>query len=374
MISKKKILILGVGSAQSDAINILKSQGHYLIGVSFKKEGPALQFVDEFVEIDIVEKEKVLVFAKEKNVDIVYSIGSDLAMPTVGYVSSKLNLPSFVTEEVAELTQHKALFRAFLNENKISTINFKKAENYYDLADWNLFPAILKPVDSQGQRGVVKVNNRTELEIEFSYSQSFSRTKTVILEQFINGNEVSVNGYLYNGELKYSFLSDRRVIEGFSGGLVKGHDFPTTMPEKLQAEAQKMVLQVALKLNYLNGPIYFQMIYTPENVFIIEGTPRFDGCHLWRLIKKRYNIDLLNVAFNHLTGGKFEFTKTTEPLTIKNSIEFFVQKPGTQFYADNFSHKNCNYFEMYYTDGEMVRPINGEMEKVGYQIISTPML
>jgi phosphoribosylamine-glycine ligase len=368
-----KILILGIGSAQKDAIAMLKLQGHYVIGISFKKEGPALQLVDEFETIDIVDKEKVLSFAEENNVNLVYSIGSDLAMPTVGYVSSKLNRPSFVTEEVAGITQHKALFRAFLNENNISPINFKNAKNYHDLADWNQFPAILKPVDSQGQRGVIKVSDRNELESKFAYSQRFSRTKTVILEQFIDGKEVSVNGYMFNGELKYAFLSDRRVIEGFSGGLVQGHDFPTTMPEKQQTEARKMAQQVAHKLNYLNGPFYFQMIYNRENVFIIEGTPRFDGCHLWKLIKERYAINLLEIAFNHLTGNEIHFPPIVEPLALKNSIEFFVQEPGTIFQSENFAIKNENYSEMYYTDGEMVRPINGEMEKVGYQIISTPL-
>ena len=92
-----KVLILGVGNAQVDAIKYLKSAGHKVVGISYREEGAGVSLVDEFALIDIVDKEAVLNFTKGKKFDLVYSIGSDVAMPTVSFVSDALGLPCFFT-------------------------------------------------------------------------------------------------------------------------------------------------------------------------------------------------------------------------------------------------------------------------------------
>lgn len=372
MRQSKRILILGIGTAQIDAINLLKDQGHYVIGTSYENEGITKTKVDEFSQINIIDKEKTLAFAKEKKVDMVYSIGSDLAMPTIGYVNQQLGLPSFVSEENADIMQNKPLFRSFLNSNGLGTIKYQKALNLSDLFEWDCFPSMIKPTDSQGQRGVSKVENRDELESKFSNSKSYSRTGTVIIEQFIDGKEISVNGYMVNGELVYSFFSDRRVLDGFSGGLVKGHDFPSAIPEKHELRAKQMIKEIAVKLNYFNGPLYFQMMYNDNDIFIVEGSPRLDGCHLWRLIYTRYHINLMELVFDHLLGKHLDIIPVVEPKNLKHSIDFFTEKPGKTFNSIDYSEsfKKSNYIEFYYSDGQIIRPVNGLMEKIGYCMYS----
>jgi biotin carboxylase len=375
MTLRKNILILGVGNAQTDLIAQLKTMGHHVTGISYKEEGEALKLIDKFEKIDIVDHEKVLLFALENKYDLVYSIGSDLAMPTIGFVSAKLNLPAFFNEELANLMHNKYKFRSFLKKENKSSVSFKKASSFNDISNWDIFPAILKPVDNQGQRGVVKVMNRKELKAKFSFSLSYSRTNTVIIEEYIPGNEVSMIGYMYNGELKYSFISDRRVINGYSCGIVQGHDMPTSMPEKAQVKARKLSKEIAVSLGYLNGPIYFQMKYNNENIEIIEATPRFDGCHLWMLVNERYKINLLEIVINHLFGEDLCFPIVTEPKDKKDTIEFFLQKPGTIFNPSGLLKVKgeSGFLKTYYHEGEIVRPVNGEMEKVGFQFISTPV-
>lgn len=364
-----KIVVLGVAGPQTDFIKLLKEEGHCVVGMSYRKEGIGLSFVDEFREINITDKESILKFVEDNNVDVVYSVGSDLAMPSVGYVNDRVGKGGFVTEEIALTMQDKSMFRRFLTDKNIQSIKYRVCKTISDLNDWDCFPAIVKPTDSQGQRGVNKANNKEELKVCFEEAYKHSKSQTVIVEQYIDGKEISVNGYMYDGELIYGFISDRRVVEGFSGGLVKGHDFPSKAADSEKKEALALVKNVAVSIGYNNGPIYFQMKYKDGHVYIIEGTPRFDGCHIWRLIKQRYGIDLLSIATEHLLNGKVDnMPVCKEPVGQRDVLDFFLEKPNSPFNKAKYDCEldGSEYYEFYYKEGEMVRPVNGKADKVGY--------
>src|SRR5690606_37258886 len=92
----KRVLILGVGSAQADAILACRARGHRVFAISYRNEGKARDLPDEFAMVDIADEQAVLAYAKSIAADIVYSVGSDIAMPTVAHVSAALGLPHFV--------------------------------------------------------------------------------------------------------------------------------------------------------------------------------------------------------------------------------------------------------------------------------------
>ena len=124
MCNTKKILVLGTGNAQLDLIKYLKQKGHIVVGLSNTSQHSVNQIIDKFYPIDIVDKEKVCTIAQEENVDLIYSIGSDLAMPSVAYASQQLGLPCFLSGCCAEIMQNKTLFRKFLAENKICAVPY----------------------------------------------------------------------------------------------------------------------------------------------------------------------------------------------------------------------------------------------------------
>ena len=294
-------------------------------------------------------------------------------MPSVAYASQQLGLPCFLSGCCAEIMQNKTLFRKFLAENKICAVPFMKAQTRNELSQWKIFPAIIKPADSQGQRGIFKVDAPQDLERAFEQAKLFSRTQTVIIEEFIQGKEISLNGYMVNGILKYSFISDRQTVNNNSVGIVIGHHFPSQMPQEFQTKAATMAQQVASKLNYLNGPIYFQMIYNESDVQLIEGAPRLDGCHIWRLIEHRYRVNLLDISIEHLLNNTPPNKEIAETGKQIDSIIFFLEEPGTVFNKEKYDYNRAenSYYELYYNNKETVRPVNGILEKVGYQIISS---
>ena len=368
-----KILILGVGNAQVDAIQYCHAKGHEVYGVSYRKEGRGVKFVDTFAQVDICDRDAVTEFARRENVDLIYSVGSDLAMPTIGEVSEKLGLPYFVDSCSAEGLNNKAHARRLFAEKGLNSVPYLVGQTVEEFARWREFPAIIKPVDSQGQRGVFEVNDAEELRNMLPCSRSFSRTKTVIVEQFIEGPEFSCNAFVRNGEVIHCFVSDRLTLSSVPGGIVSAHRLPSRLTPSHARGLTSLVEATVAALPVADGPVYFQTKFLPGETdpTLIEVTPRLDGCHLWRLIDTVYGVDLLDCSFRALMGDALPQTTSEARVSGSYSLEFFHQAPNIIFEGIK-DDGGTLYMEPYYVPGEVVRPINERSEKVGYCIRRVP--
>jgi phosphoribosylamine-glycine ligase len=361
----KKVLVLGVGNAQVDAIRYCKQEGFEVHGLSYLNDGPGIELLDYFAVINIIDKAGVADYCKNNQIDVIYSVGSDLAMPTVGYVAEQLKIPMLINEKTATILNNKVALRENLNKANISSVKYKEASNVEELKGWRSFPAIIKPVDSQGQRGVYELFGSTDLEKYFEKSIQFSHKGRVIVEEYIQGPEISVNAFVYKGEMKYAFVSDRLVVEDLPGGIVRGHNFPSNMPEKLQRECLALVKDSIQLFNIKNGPVYYQIKYTDTSVKIIEMTARLDGCHMWRLIKMNFDIDLLDLTFKTLLCEDVQFTTPKKSKDLQ--LVFPLQKFNTTFKKEAFQPliEKSVFHEFYYLEGDKIRKVNGHIEKTG---------
>lgn len=365
----KKIIVLGTGNAQRDILEYLKENGFYVIATSNASGSPAEKLADEFCKIDIVDANAIEQLAKEKEADYIYSVGSDVAMPTVAKASHDLNLPCLIDYETATVCNHKYMLRELLDKkNVIGNIKFQIIEDK-DEEITVPFPAIMKPSDSQGQRGVRRVESAEEVKEHFEETVGFSREKKVIVESFIDGDEISVNVFVENGELKFYLISDRDTWKGFPGGLIKEHFIPSKYEEDeaISKKIRKLVVSVLDAIGLKNGPGYFQIkVSTKGEPYLIEVTPRLDGCHMWRVIRYSTGIDLLKASMNLLEGKSYSQSETFE---IKPySLEFMCAAPGTEFHKGDFEEKENEFLRWYYEDGQTVKSMNGYFEKCGYRI------
>ncbi len=112
--------------------------------------------------------------------------------------------------------------------------------------------------------------------------------------------------------------------------------------------------------------------YNDGEFNLIEAAPRFDGGHIWKIIKYRYGIDLLGLNIDRLLGkitSEKQIPVISEQIDKRYQIEFFHQRPGEAFnIPDGFDQGSCLEFQFYYEPGEIVRDSNGWFEKTGYHI------
>ena len=370
---KKRILILGAGNAQIDAIEYCKAHGYEVVGCSYTTVDCGIPHLDIFEQVDIKSIEGVKALAGKYGVSAVYSVGSDLAMPTVMKVSEQLGLPHFITAEAAEICHSKGRMRETLGEDFGGNAAFRVCSTLEDALEYNSFPGMMKPVDSQGQRGCFKVESAEDIKERFAASLDYSFEGKVIIEEFIDGPEVSVNAYMQDGKMKFALVSDRYAFDELPGGIIKEHRVPSSFAdEEAQAKTVDLAARVAAKIGIDNGPCYFQIkLKDGKEPIILEVTPRLDGCHMWNLIKHYCGADMLEACFRQLLEGESVLDGEYSMPREEYSLIFMSREPNTKFSKADFDTEGAEYVCYYYNDSDRVLKINGYMEKCGYIIRKT---
>ena len=370
---KKKLLVLGAGNAQTDLIEYAKSIGLEVYACSYTNTDKGIPKADVFAQINITDAEKIESYVKENRIDYIYSVGSDIAVPTFSKVAENLNMFHFVSGKTAEICCNKHLMRKALGADNAFNVPFTVCQTLDEAGDADFYPLMIKPVDSQGQRGVFRAESFEELSQYFDRAVSYSRNGKVILEKHISGDEVSVNAYVKDGEIIFSMLSDRESFTNLPGGIIKAHHLPSRFEgTQTHGKINELVSDTIKKLEIENGPVYFQIKVSEGHPYLIEVTPRLDGCHMWRLIKQYCGVDLLEMTVKHLLGENVGTPEYVVSRVVPVHTEFFCEQPETVFNAEKYQNYPADYKRMYYDTGDTVKKINGYMEKCGYRIFSSP--
>lgn len=365
-----RILILGAGNAQIDAIEYCKSKGYEVVGCSYTTVDNGIPYLDHFEHMDIKNTEGIIETAKKYDARLIYSVGSDVAMPTVMAASEALGLPHFIKAETAEICHSKSRMRETLGDDFCGNVSYGVYTSLEEAVTFTGFPAMMKPTDSQGQRGCFRVECEEDIRKEFQTSMDFSNEGKVIIETFLEGPEVSLNGYMKDGEMIFALVSDRVSFDEYPGGIIKEHVLPSGLGADVIRATEEMAAEAAARLGIENGPCYFQIkLDSNDQPKILEVTPRLDGCHMWNLIRRYCGADLLNACFAHLLTGDPELKSSYGMPDERYRLVFYCQAPWTKFDSSLHSSEDAEYSFYYYKDGDKVRRLNGYIEKCGYKIV-----
>ncbi|MDA3901184.1 MAG: ATP-grasp domain-containing protein [Spirochaetes bacterium] len=366
----KRILVLGTNHGQADLIKYLKSDDWYVVAASDNSNQISAKLCDKHVMVDIKNVKALSQVVKDYNLSYVYSISSDMAIKSVVDVCEKMNLPTFYDKKFIQLLDDKCDLRSFLNDNNLSTVSYIRVQHESELHEWNTYPCIVKPVDSQGQRGVAKVTDSESLKSAVNAAINISPSGKAIVEEFLDGVEISCNVMVYQSKIVIAALSERLVHSNIGFGIPRGHLIPIrNINESNINAADILVRSIIDKLKIISGPLYFQMIVTNDGPKVVEIAPRLDGCHMWRLIKQTYGVDLVKIAINGLIGE----LNINEEIKRKNKgfyeLMFQQAKPDNEFQKKNFPcPDDAIYHEYRYESGDIIQPVNGLWEVVGYYV------
>lgn len=373
-IEGNRILILGTSSPQVDAIEYCQDKGLEVHACGHKKIGKGVEIADEFILIDIKDKEEVLRYCQKNDMDFVHSVGSEVALPAVNYVSKKLGLPYFIEPEQTDVANDKTIWRERLGVDFFANIEYKGVDDKEELGEWDKYPAIMKPSDGQGQRGVRPVKDLEEARSYFDEVISYSNTDKIIIEELVQGPELSVNAFVIDGKVVFCQDSDRVSFDEYPGGIIKEHIIPSKYPihnEELKDDIKKMAQEAVDRLSIENGPVYIQLkLENKKEPKIIEFTPRLDGCHIWRLIEHYSGANILDATFELLFERKEKAEKALKEIHKggKYVLKFMTEEPNEALDKRKYDLNGSSFVEWYYDEGEKVREINGFVERVGYKI------
>jgi len=208
---QKKVMFIGAGDYQKKGIEKAKEMGLLVIATDGNPDAPGLEIADLSYVVDVKDFKENLEIARKNVIGGVLTIASELSVRTVAYICQELRLPGITMETADRCTDKDIMRKAFINSNvpvpnSHSVFNLK--ELFTEVKKIG-FPIVIKPADNAGSRGVKKVNNNNELEAAFDNAMSYSEKKKVIVEEFIEGNESSVEAFVCDGKINILTLSDK---------------------------------------------------------------------------------------------------------------------------------------------------------------------
>lgn len=278
----KKILILGAGEGQMPLIRRSKAAGWFTIVVSPKGNYPGFIFADQTVFADISNTEDILQIAIQEEVDAVATDQTDISVPTVQYVCEKLGLPCIKCQDI-ENFQKKSRMREICQKYGIPTIPYQIAHTINEAESFlnKISPsaAIIKPVDSQGSRGVKKVVSSDELNKAWGEAISYSKSNQVIIERFVEGQEVEVDTVIREGKIIDVLIGDVYNFKGTFSGYER--IYPTQYTPEIQNTIKKVNASTLKALGIQTGWTHGEyMVTNSGEVFLIEVGARGGGNYI----------------------------------------------------------------------------------------------
>ena len=324
------MLILGGSVSQLPAIRHARASG--LRVVVADGDGSALGFgdADAAEAVDFSDADALVDVAARHRVDGIAAVCSDRAVLAAAVAAERLGLPGIGADVAARMTD-KALMRVRLAERGLPQPPFVVVGTLDDAADaldGLGTPAVLKPVDSGGQRGVYRIDRRDDLETYLPRTLSFSGRGCAVLERYVDGDELNGIGVVRDGEVDILTLSDRLRPSGRGFGVGWIHRFPSSLPAATLAEAASVAVRAVEALGLRDAVAFPQLLVSDGQVFVVEVAARVPAGQMADLVHYAIGVDLLEIAFRQALGRPVghELLQAGEPRP--TVIRFFTAEPG----------------------------------------------
>ena len=275
------MLIIGGGVFQVPAIKTAKSMGLKVVVTDYNPEAEGMLLADYPIEVSTRNINLTVNIAKQFHrscpLDGVMTVGTD-ASQTVAAVADALNLPG-IPFEVAERATDKIKMRQVLKEKGVPVPDFRPIwtleECQQAIQDMPL-PLVIKPCDNMGARGVRKIERLDDLISAFREAKEASISGKLILEEFMEGPELSLDALVFEGSIHITGVADR-IIERAPYFVEIGHTLPSALPEKQQSRAVAVFKQAIFALGIDIGAAKGDIKITPEGPKIVEIAARLSG-------------------------------------------------------------------------------------------------
>ena len=310
---KKKLMLLGGIRYLLPVIKAAHEQGYHVITADYLPDNIAHQYSDEYVNVNIVDKEAVLRVAREKQIDGIMSFGVDPGVVSASYVQNQMGLPSFGPFESVVILQNKDKFRAFLQKHGFNVPlakGFDSVEDAMSEIYWYPWPVIVKPTDSAGSKGVTRVDRVEDLRPALEYAMQHSISGHIIVEEFLDkeGCSSDTDSFSTDGRLSFvSYCAQRFDAEATNPYTPAAYSWPSTFtPEQedyLTSEIQRLITLLGLKTAVYNIET---RVATNGKPYIMELTPRGGGNRLCEMLRYATGVDMITAITRAMVGDTFE--------------------------------------------------------------------
>lgn len=370
-------MVLAAGLLQIPVIKKAREMGVYVIAVDDDPNAPGMALADKaIVPGGLMNEDKLVAIAKEEQIDGVIHPCSEVAMNVMGRINDELHL-SGISKKMAIRATNKHLMReAFENYGAPSP----KSLLTNDEEDaWKIFckqfatNAILKPSRNSGSRGIAKVEkgiSKDAFKELYRRALDESRDYSVLIEQFIEGPEFSVEVIVWQGEPHVLAVTDKKTTEA-PYFVELGHNQPSVFPEEIQQKLKEGAIAGIKALGLSHCAAHCELKVQDGEAYLMEIGARMGGDFIsTELTHLSSGIDMVAATINVVLGIK----PNLYPSEPKHSvcIRYFTPKPGIVNDIENeiaLNRPDVYDAEIYVKPGEEVREVKSSLDRSGYVIV-----
>ena len=374
---QKRILVLAAGILQVPIIKRAHEMGIYVIAADGDPNACGLKYADKAIVANITSEEEMLRVAREEKIDGVIHPCSEVSMNVMGRINDELGLSGISKDQAIRATNKHLMREAFEAYGAPSP----KSRCFTDVeVAWGAFctdftgACILKPSRNSGSRGIAKIEENIdgdEFKRLFEIAKGESRDKQVMLEQFIEGPEFSIEIIVWDGQVNVLTVTDKKTTEA-PHFVELGHNQPSCFPpvvvEKIKAAAVAGVK--ALGVN--NCACHAEVKVQDGDPYIMEIGARMGGDFISTILTPlSTGMDMIAAAVNCALGIEPCLTPVAEPQGV--CIRYFCPKPGVLKSVSNtevLDDPRVYEWEIYHKVGDIIPEVTSSLCRSGHVIVA----
>jgi biotin carboxylase len=372
----KSFVLTGGSRSQLGLLEQARALGHEVCVVDGSERAPLLEVADQAIVRSFTDVAGVVSDLEQRGIEpvAVATMGSDQAVLPTAQLAERLGLPGLPVG-TARTVADKRRMRAAFEKRKVrcpkgrEAASFEEAEQaFHQLGA----PVVVKPVDGSAQRGVTEVRAESELADAVDRALAASKTGAIVLEQYLDGDEFTVNGFVLAGEYFPMSVTRRLLYPPPPLGVCISHRYPSLLAN--EQPLFELAHQASLAVGLETGPSYVQVRMRDGAPWAIEVGARLGGgkdAELARLVTGfdaiRANVlwALGELARDDLSQG--------EPVAPVGEVRFVVHDPGRIVRLDTtpaLALDGVHEAGWYWREGMTLPPITSGAERLGYLLLT----
>lgn len=365
----KKILIVGASILQLPAIKKAKEMGLCVAVADYNPKSVGISFADKYYNASTIDIDAICKVAEDFRPDGIMTLATDMPMRSVAAATSMLGLPGISMETAIKATDKGEMIKSF-KQNNVPSPWYYIINSIEELAKYDIsYPCIIKPTDNAGSRGVYLAHDEQELTDHFAYSQHESRSGQVIIEEYLTGNEVSVEILVVGGKINILAITDK-LTTGAPHFVEMGHSQPSRLPASVIDEIINVAIMAIKAIGIETGPAHVEMMVTSQGVKMIELGARMGGdCITTHLVPLSTGIDMIRATIDLSLGLDPDISVKFQK---GSAIRFFKTSTGIlrSITGIGETRETNGIIDVVFTKsiGEKIENINSSIDRIGYVI------
>lgn len=331
-----KAMVIAGGVPQMELLRQLKERKIETVLLDGNENCLARAIPDKFYKVNIFNIEDVKKIAVDEKVDFIITVCADQVLLVVAEVSEMLGLPCYIGYKQAQDVSDKIRMKKIFKENKIPTTKYLELEglDMNEIAKLN-YPLVVKPVDAYSSKGVRKAETEKELIAYYNEAKKISRSGGVIVEEFFEGEEISVDAFVLNGKAHILSITNSEKVKDKDRFVIFRGRYPAAIPDTIRNQIEDVAQKIADSFGLVNSPLLVQLLHNNENISVLEFCARTGGNMKWLLIKNSCGVDVITATIDITLGLVPDIT----PKEVNNNVvvnDFIYCKPGVFDHFEGF--------------------------------------